>query len=123
MPRFVILEHDGPRPRHWDFLLETGPALTTWALAQSPDEPGPIDAESLTDHRLEYLDYEGPVSGDRGTVRRWDAGTYRLVRQSERELVLLLEGRRVRGTVTLSRMGDETRQWRFELGGRDRDSS
>ena len=118
MPRFVILEHDGPRGMHWDLLLETGPALTTWALAQSPDTPGPIDAESLADHRIEYLDYEGPVSGDRGTVRRWDAGTYEFVRQTDRELVILLEGKRLRGTAMLARLGDDdTREWRFAVQG------
>ena len=115
MPRFVILEHDSPRGLHWDFLLETGPALTAWALAQSPDTPAAIDAESLADHRIEYLDYEGPVSAGRGTVRRWDAGTYQFVRQSERELVVSLEGRRLCGTATLSRPGDDTRQWQFAI--------
>lgn len=28
------------------------------------------------EHRRLYLDYEGPISGDRGSVRRVDAGTY-----------------------------------------------
>lgn len=115
MSRFVILEHDSPRGRHWDFLLETGVALTAWALTQSPDAPGAIDADSLADHRIEYLDYEGPVSGDRGTVRRWDAGIYRLERQTERELVLALEGRRLCGTATLSRPTDDPRRWQFEM--------
>ncbi len=26
-----------------------------------------------------YLDYEGPISGDRGSVSRWDRGFYQLV--------------------------------------------
>jgi hypothetical protein len=115
MFRFAILEHDGPRGRHWDFLLETGPALSTWALAQSPDMPGPIDAESLAEHRIEYLDYEGPVSGERGAVTRWDAGTYQFIRQTDRELAFSLDGRRLRGTATLCRVGDEPRRWRFAM--------
>jgi len=115
MLRFVILQHDGPRGLHWDLLLETGPALTAWALAQSPDTPGAIDAESLADHRIEYLDYEGPVSGQRGSVTRWDAGSYELVNQSERQLVFLLEGRRLHGTATLSRAGNDPRRWLFEI--------
>jgi hypothetical protein len=115
MPRFVVLEHDSPRGLHWDFLLETEPALTTWALATRPDSPGPIAAESLADHRIEYLEYEGPVSGDRGSVTRWDAGTYQYVRQSDRELVLSLEGARLQGEALLKRLEDETRQWTFEM--------
>ncbi len=119
MFRFAVLEHDSPRGLHWDFLLETGEALSTWALAQAPDTAGPIDAESLADHRLDYLDYEGPVSGGRGAVVRWDAGTYQFVRQTDRELVVSLEGERLCGTATLSRVGDEARRWRFAMSARE----
>ncbi|MGL6094853.1 MAG: DNA polymerase ligase N-terminal domain-containing protein [Fimbriiglobus sp.] len=74
MPRFVILAHDWPTP-HWDLLLEAGPVLMAWRLLA---EPGglPVSAEPNVDHRLVYLDYEGPVSGGRGTVIRWDFGTF-----------------------------------------------
>ena len=41
-----------------------------------------MDAEVLPDHRLAYLDYEGPISGDRGSVTRWDRGTYDVEHQS-----------------------------------------
>ncbi|MBN2216331.1 MAG: hypothetical protein JW719_03040 [Pirellulales bacterium] len=122
MLRFAVLEHDGPRGLHWDFFLETGPALTTWALAQPPDAPGAIDAESLADHRIEYLDYEGPVSGGRGTVRRWDAGAYQLVRQSNRELVVALDGRRLHGMATLTRPDNNTRRWTFEMVDREQET-
>ena len=118
MSRFAILEHDSPRGVHWDFLLETGPALTTWALSRSPEAAGPIEAESLADHRIEYLDYEGPISKGRGTVSRWDAGTYQFISQNERELVVSLEGQRLRGKATLTRADENTRQWRFQLNRR-----
>jgi hypothetical protein len=76
MPRFVILEHDHPR-LHWDLMLEVGSVLKTWRLAKAPETPGEmIEAVSIGDHRIFYLDYEGPVSGERGNVKRWDAGTY-----------------------------------------------
>ena len=35
-----------------------------------------ILAEALPDHRLFYLDYEGPVTGGRGTVIQWDSGIF-----------------------------------------------
>ena len=113
MPRFAVLEHDGPRGLHWDFLLETGPALTTWALDQPPDTSGVIEAESLAEHRMEYLDYEGPVSGDRGTVQQWDAGTYEYVSQTESRLVVSLAGKRLCGEATLTRLPGATRRWQF----------
>ena len=66
MPRFVVLRHDGPQGLHWDFMLEMGQGLATWALNREPDAAGPIPAEALPEHRLAYLDYEGSLSGDRG---------------------------------------------------------
>jgi hypothetical protein len=35
-----------------------------------------VDAQRIADHRLAYLEYEGPISGGRGTVRRLDGGSY-----------------------------------------------
>ena len=59
-------------------MLESDGVLRTWALAEMPRIVArrPIDAEGLADHRLAYLDYEGPVSGERGSVGRVDAGTF-----------------------------------------------
>ncbi len=100
MPRFVILEHDHPR-LHWDLLLEDGDHLRGWRLAEPPRTGGTIAAEAMPDHRVFYLDYEGPVSGERGEVRRWDAGEYALHQADESGLCLHLEGRRFRGQATL----------------------
>ena len=69
MPRYVILDHDHPS-RHWDFMLESGGVLRTWRLLAEPTAGGPIAAEPLGDHRIAYLDYEGPLSGDRGGSSR-----------------------------------------------------
>jgi hypothetical protein len=95
MPRFVILEHDHPE-LHWDLMLEAGGVLRTWRLAQPPTAGAAIKAVALGDHRLHYLDYEGPVSGGRGTVTRWDRGTY-----EEEGGVFEWRGARVRGRARL----------------------
>lgn len=71
--RFVILEHNHPF-LHWDFLVEGPELATTWRLMREPCVGEPILAEPIADHRLMYLDYEGPVSGDRGHVERVLAG-------------------------------------------------
>jgi hypothetical protein len=80
MLRFVVLRHelpaDSPRSSHWDVMFETDGTLRTWAIEGMPDTRDPQPAEALADHRLEYLTYEGPISGERGWVTRWDAGTY-----------------------------------------------
>jgi len=77
MPRYAILSHDHPFP-HWDFLLESesGGPLRAWRLLTKPAPGVASSAEPLPDHRPVYLEYEGPVSGDRGTVTRWDGGEF-----------------------------------------------
>jgi hypothetical protein len=106
MPRFVVLKHIPPAgssdPVHWDFMLEHEGVLLTWALASPPDTPGPISARKLKDHRLAYLDYEGEISGNRGSVSRWDEGTFEAVVAGEVATVLCLEGRRFRGEARQS---------------------
>jgi hypothetical protein len=114
MPRFVVLEHEGLRGRHWDFMLQWGDALRTWALTEPPAMGRAIRAEPLADHRLAYLDYEGPISGGRGAVKRWDQGTYELLAETADSLELRLNGQRIAGRAQLSRrdMG-----WVFTLTG------
>lgn len=111
MPRFVILIHDHPA-LHWDFMLEKEATLRTWRLARPPGEGGPIDAEPLPDHRLSYLDYEGPVSGNRGSVRRFDGGEYTLVREADESVAVELRGAVLRGRAALKRV-DNSSRWQF----------
>jgi hypothetical protein len=113
MPRFVVLTHDHPK-LHWDFMLEHGETLRTWRLAQPPDVDGPIDAEPINDHRLAYLDYEGPVSGGRGEVRRWDHGDFQTIESIPERIVVRLSGGRIRGEASLERI-KQSGKWIFRL--------
>lgn len=112
MPRYVILEHDHPE-LHWDLMLEAGPVLRTWRLAAPPQPAQVVDAAASFDHRLHYLDYEGPVSGDRGTVRRWDAGSFAWQADAPERIVVILEGTRLRGVAELCRTEGE--RWTFTV--------
>ena len=111
--RFVILEHEY-RGIHWDFMLEWGSTLRTWALSQSPVIDDEILARALSDHRLKYLDYEGPVSNDRGKVKRWDQGTYQLIVEGENRVVVRLQGLKLLGEATLL-LRKAPREWYFSL--------
>ena len=75
MPRFVVLAHDQPTP-HYDFLLEQGEILKAWRLEQAPARGLRILATANADHRRIYLEFEGPVSGERGQVRRVAEGEF-----------------------------------------------
>jgi len=116
MPRYVILQHEMSTPErepvHWDFMLERNGILQTWALAEQPTLQREIPADQLPDHRLAYLDYEGPISGDRGSVTRWDAGEYQLGSESADELQIRLTGQKLSGEVLLRR-AEEPQRWRF----------
>jgi hypothetical protein len=83
-------------------MLETRESLRTWRLASAPEIGRPVLAEASFEHRLAYLDYEGPVSGGRGRVTRWDHGSYVVEAEEPERLVLYLEGQRLKGTVTLN---------------------
>ena len=115
--RFVVLRHDVPpgaaRSSHWDFMLDIGAALRTWALASEPAVGVPISAQALADHRLAYLDYQGAVSGDRGTVSQWDAGQYSVIEESPGLVVLNLAGKRLHGQVRMTRQEPSADHWTF----------
>lgn len=111
MPRFVILVHDHPF-LHWDLLLENGDVCRTWRLLAVPDSvDNHIAAEALDAHRLLYLDYEGPVSGQRGTVTRWDAGSFEWVVDQPNMCEMLLAGVRWQGRARLTQV--DGRNWTF----------
>jgi len=79
--RYVILRHENIAAPHFDLMFETTPGglLATWRSDFWPIvQPTPL--LRLGDHRRDYLTYEGPLTGNRGSVRRIEAGTF--VRQT-----------------------------------------
>jgi hypothetical protein len=67
------------KSNHWDFMLEYEDQLFTWALGKEPFVHQTLPAKQLSPHRLHYLSYEGPLSENRGNVRRTHAGHYQVV--------------------------------------------
>lgn len=108
---FVILEHDHPF-LHWDFMFEEGDSLRSWRLLQEPISEHSIEAEPLPNHRRHYLDYEGPVSGNRGQVTRWDFGTCQVNELQEEKISLILNGSRLSAKVTLERTSPDSERWK-----------
>lgn len=106
MLRFVILHHTGYGDEHWDLMLEKQGTLLTWKL---PNDPGggaklPIKAIRIGDHRPIYLDYEGPVSGNRGTVIRKDSGSLNWITALPDKFLFGLDGIRLKGTFRLTQV-------------------
>jgi hypothetical protein len=118
MPRYVLLRHDTPadpdRPVHWDLMLESEGVLWTWALSEMPSANKSLDCERLADHRIAYLDYEGPISGDRGEVRRVMSGEFRFEDVSGDRIRLLTTVGELPRQVEFVRQADSQR-WIVKL--------
>lgn len=114
MLRFVVLEHRTAEGVHWDFMLEEAGHLRTWSLPAEPRPGFQLPARELAPHRLVYLEYEGPISGDRGFVVRWDMGQYTVCTQSSPHKIRVhLKGRKLCGTVELEKLAGAEDQWHF----------
>jgi hypothetical protein len=118
MPRFVVLRHelppDLPRPSHYDLMLEDNGVLRTWACEQLPKLGQTVAAERLPDHRLAYLDYEGPVSG-RGDVTRAVSGEYEPVTEMANELQVRLTAGTWRAILSIRTLPGEPQRVRISL--------
>jgi hypothetical protein len=121
MPRFVVLEHDW-NGVHWDFMLEHGDVLRTWALDAPIVAGRDLPAKALGDHRLIYLEYEGEIVGNRGRVRRVDSGTFRVLDWTADRVRVELAGSQLVGEVELRGIMSEsggTVSWVLRMGNFD----
>jgi hypothetical protein len=122
MPRFVLLEHRW-EGIHWDFMLESGDVLKTWAIDAPLVTGADLPARALPDHRLIYLAYEGEISGGRGRVRRIAEGSYTARLWEEGHIRVRLDGDQLVGEVEIrqvSRPGSACAgSWVFRLGNVD----
>ena len=120
-PIFVIQQH-AARTLHYDFRLEAGGVLKSWAVPKGPSVK-PKDkrlAMPTEDHPLEYATFEGVIPEDEygaGRMIVWDTGTYRNVSDRDGSLVavedalragrirLWLDGKKLHGGYALTRIG------------------
>src|SRR5271165_1378852 len=114
-PIFVVQKHEAHRAGlHWDFRLEHGGVLWSWAVRKGPslDPADKRIAVHVEDHPLAYADFEGSIPGGQygaGTVELWDRGTWHPLDDPEAgmregELRFMLDGKRLHGRFTLVRL-------------------
>ncbi len=106
--RFAVLHHDHLFA-HWDLLLEAPDGCWTWRLLDSPDKAFVLRAERIANHRPFYLDYEGPVSGNRGSVFQSDAGAWVWITATDSRVMGWATGRHWCGRIVLS--ADSAGSW------------
>src|SRR5690242_7309474 len=116
-PRFVVQRHRARR-LHYDFRLEIGGVLVSWAVPKGPtlDPAVRRGAFHVEDHPIEYFDFEGVIPAGEyggGDVIVWDAGTWSPVKPDEvadpdrairrGELHLEMHGQKLHGQFVLVR--------------------
>ena len=107
--RFVVQEHHATA-LHWDFRLERDGVLVSWAVPKGipPDPRVNHLAVHTEDHPLSYIDFEGQIPDGEyggGKVVVWDQGTYDCHKWDDREVMVTVHGRRVRGRYVLFQTG------------------
>jgi bifunctional non-homologous end joining protein LigD len=124
---FVIQKHRATA-LHYDFRLEIGDAMPSWAVPKGPsfDPRQKRLAMQVEDHPLEYAGFEGVIPEGEyggGTVMIWDEGTYDMLDDvdpaaalKKGELRFTLDGRKLKGRWTLVRTGPQ--KWLL-IKGRD----
>ena len=122
---FVVQKHAATR-LHWDFRLEVGGVLKSWAVTKGPSAD-PEDkrlAVRTEDHPLAYGVFEGSIPKGEyggGTVMLWDRGTWApIAGKSAKDiddghLHFILDGERMKGEWLLVRMkprpGEKRESW------------
>ena len=122
--RFVI-QHHKARKDHYDFRLEWGGVLLSWAIPKGPSYNNrnrrlAIEVEA---HPMEYRNFEGTIPKDEyggGVVMLWDEGFWEPdsdVEEGLRQglLKFVLKGRRLKGKWALVRLrakaGETKNNW------------
>ena len=128
-PRQFVVQKHAASHLHYDFRLELGGALKSWAVPKGmPYEKGEKRlAVQVEDHPLAYRDFEGPIPQGQyggGTVMVWDYGSYEaqsrapLKELKGGKLHFTLSGKKLHGEWYLVRLRDE-KQWLLIKGGAD----
>ena len=113
--KFVIQKHKKEGDIHWDLMLESDGFLETYRLDVPPEEIAsrPANAQKIFDHPMKFLTYEGSVNEGKGSVSIADAGTYRIVKETDETIEMNLDSKMLTGNIIMIRVKDN--QWQLEV--------
>jgi bifunctional non-homologous end joining protein LigD len=117
---FVIQKHAARRV-HYDFRLEMGGVLVSWAIPKGPSLDPAVKrlAVQVEDHPVEYADFEGIIPEGNygaGAVIVWDRGAWKPLEDpvdglKKGHLVFELAGYKLRGQWNLIRTQGSQTEW------------
>jgi DNA ligase D-like protein (predicted 3'-phosphoesterase) len=113
-----VVQHHAARSDHYDFLLEIGGVLVSWAIPRG-SSVNPQDrrmARRMKDHPIDEAEFEDTITDGADNVTVLDQGTY--ANRTEHEMInclvrghlsFRLNGKKLRGGYALTRVreGDD----------------
>jgi bifunctional non-homologous end joining protein LigD len=117
MSIFVVHEHHA-RNLHFDFRLEIGGVLKSWAIPKGPSM-NPKEkrlAVLVDDHPLAYAPFEGTIPDGQygaGEVFIWDKGEFDIIEGSikDKKLVVNMNGTKLKGGFSLFMLKGQPKNW------------
>lgn len=117
---FVVQEHHASH-LHYDFRLEIGGVLKSWAVPKGPSM-NPVDkrlAIAVADHPIDYGKFEGIIPAGMygaGEVVIWDSGVFEPVEDPQAalkkgRLAFRLKGNRLCGEFALVHLKGRSKEW------------
>ena len=125
LPLCYVVQKHAARSLHYDFRLQVGDVLKSWAVPKGPSMDPSLKrlAIEVEDHDLDYRDFEGVIPNGRygaGAVLIWDRGVYHPAGEAEPaeaiengRLEFVLNGEKLKGGFVLvrTRMGGKRTNW------------
>jgi bifunctional non-homologous end joining protein LigD len=120
-PRLFVVQKHAATRLHYDFRLELGGVLKSWAVPKGPsyDTNEKRLAVQVEDHPVAYADFEGVIPEGNygaGSVIVWDQGRWVALEDPEEglekgKLLFELFGHKLRGVWTLVRIKGSGKDW------------
>lgn len=104
--RFFVVHKHYAKHLHYDLRLESDGKLKSWAVPKGvPEEIGIKRlAISVEDHPISYINFEGEIPEGQygaGRVEVFDEGEYDLIEKSDKKIVFIFKGKKLKGKYSL----------------------
>jgi DNA ligase D-like protein (predicted 3'-phosphoesterase) len=116
--RIYVIQKHAASHLHYDLRLERDGVLKSWAIPKEPPTVKGVKrlAVETEDHPIEYANFEGVIPEGEygaGTVEIWDRGTFNVEKWDENEIIVHINGEKLKGRYCLIRFKKQEGGWLF----------